>query len=153
MSANDLRKTMDLLNEAAPVEKATKPNTNNVKVNLETLARSAGSKGRYNFNKGFLTFQDVLDGPSPFITQYRKTRVVDATRLMTLLDGMQPQEKYTDKSHYLRVGYEARGFSNGKVVLVWFKEKGESLIIFTQNKQDHMDVRDFLEFCQVIRSN
>lgn len=149
MSASEIRKTMDVMAEApaAPAQKVEK----NVKVNLETLARSTPSKGKYNFNKGFLTFQDMMDDPNPFLTKYRKEKAVDTTKLITYLSGMKPLEKYTDKSHYLRIGYEARGFGNSNTILVWWKEKSENLLIFTGSKDAHVEIRDFLQFFRIIQ--
>lgn len=153
-NANEIRKTLEILNEAAPSKKIPQAGVDqnkNVRVNIETLGRQAPSRGRYDFNKGFLTFQDILDDPNPFIGKYRKESQQDTSNLARYIGGMKPNDKLTDKEKYLRDGYEARGFDNGRNYLVWWKDKKESLLIFASSKDDHMQIRDFLKFFNVIR--
>lgn len=153
-NASDIRKNLDLVAEAG--RPAQSPNGadrgKNVKVNLETLAREVpqGSKAKYDFNRGFLTFQDIMDDPRSFLEKYRKESQRETNNLVNYMSGMKPNPKYTDKEKYLRDGYESRGFSNGSVILVWWKEKRENLFIFTSSKDALVEVRDFLKFFRVI---
>lgn len=155
-NATEIRKSLEVINEAVSVAakgsaKAAPAQARNVKVNLETLARQSQAKARYDFNKSFLTFRDILDDPRVFLEKYRKETQKDTSVLVQLMMGMKEDPKYTDKEKYLRIGYESKGFSNGKIVLVWWKEKSENLFIFAHSKGDLMDVRDFLKFFSVIR--
>lgn len=155
-NAEQIRKTLEVLNEATAVvakgsAKAAPSQAQNVKVNLETLARQSQARAKYDFNKSFLTFRDILDDPRVFLEKYRRETQKDTSKLVELMSGLKEDPKYTDKEKYLRIGYEAKGFSNGKIVLVWWKEKTESLFMFSHSKGDLMDVRDFLKFYSVIR--
>ncbi|MNK64643.1 hypothetical protein D3C87_838910 [compost metagenome] len=149
-NANEMRKALEIVNEAQ-VPQAGVDQNKNVRVAIETLGREAPSRGRYDFNKGFLTFQDILDDPNPFIGKYRKESQQDTSNLAQYIGNMKPNAKLTDKEKYLRDGYESRGFSNGRNYLVWYKDKKESLFIFASSKDDHMQIRDFLKFFNVIR--
>jgi hypothetical protein len=155
-NANEIRKSLEVIAEATAVvakgaTKGAPGQVQNVKVNLETLARQSQAKAKYDFNKSFLTFRDIMDDPRVFVEKYRKETQKDTSRLVDLINGMKEDPKYTDKEKYLRIGYESKGFSNGRLVLVWWKEKAENLFIFTHSKNDLMDVRDFLKFFSVIR--
>lgn len=147
-NANEIRKTLEIVEQAV---KVGEDKGKDVKVNIETLARQAPSKGKYDFNKGFLTFQDLMDDPRPFLEKYRKESKRDTSALTGYLAGMKADPKFTDKEKYLRQGYEARGFSNGRTYLVWWKEKKENLIIFTISKEAHVEIRDFLKFFRIIQ--
>jgi hypothetical protein len=152
-NAEQIRKAMDLVE--APAKSDQKPAEKNVKVNLETLIRDRRFiKGRYNFNKGFLTFQDIIDNPNPFIEKYRKEAQKDTSNLVTVMSGFKADPKFTDKEKYLRQGWESRGFSNNhNSMLIWFKDNKESLIIFAPSKDLLQEMRDFFLFFNVIRTN
>lgn len=150
-NASEIRKAMDLVEMGKPASNAVRPVDKNVQVNIQTLAREVKNKGRYRFNKGFLTFQDILDQPKPFLEKYRKESKQDTSKLTGYLAGFKADPKYTDKEHYLRHGWEARGFSNNQVVLVWFKEKTEDLMIFAHSNDAVVEIRDFLRFFNVIQ--
>lgn len=144
--SNDFRNYLNLF-EHQPVDKGKY-----VKINIETLARGTPHRGKYFFNKGFMTFSDIINNPKPYVEKYRKESKTDTSRLITIINGLKVNPKFTDKEHYFRVGYEARGFSNSYLTLVWFKEKQEDLIIFAQTKEDLMLIRDFLKFYRVINT-
>jgi len=155
-NTNEIRKNLDLVTEMGKSVSAQNGADKNkdVKVNLETLARQVpqGCKAMYPFNKGFLTFQDIMDDPRPFIEKYRKeSGVTDTTNLLELMKGFKPENKFTQKEKYLRAGYESRGFANAHMVLVWWKEKAEQLIMFAKSKENLVEVREFLKFYRVIR--
>lgn len=149
MSAEQMRKAMNTLVEAASADEKPK----SVIENIATLRRHAPLCARYYFNKGYLTFMDMMDNPKPQLELYRKESKREITNLVNLLSGMKPDDRYTGKEHYLRIGYEARGFSNGNIVLVWLKDKQESLFIFARDKDTLMSVRDFLKHFNIIRYN
>lgn len=150
-NASEIRKTIELVAEAGNVAKVGVDQHKNVVVNIETLARETNAKGKYDFNKGFLTFRDIIDAPASFIEKYRKESRKDTSRLVDYLKNLQVDAKFTDKEKYLREGYEARGYSNGKLILVWWKDKKESLFIFAPNNTVLSEVRDFMKFFGIIR--
>lgn len=151
-NAEQLRAAMDIVESTNEASK--KPIEKNVKVNIETMLRdSRFSQARYLFNKGFLTFQDLLDNPEPFIEKYRKDKAVDTSSLVGYMSGFKADPKFTDKQHYLRQGWEARGFTNDSTALIWYKEKQENLLIFARGKQALQEIRDFLIFYNIIRTS
>ena len=155
-AADEMRRTLDALNEAAQPKLTAegKPvGGKNVMVNINTLSRQIPHRGRYYFNKGFLAFQDIIDNPAEAVQLYRKNKAVDTVALLDVLKGLKPDERFTDKEHYLRLGFEARGFSNDQLYLIWFKDKVESLLIFAKSQDRLVDVRDFLKAMNIIRTS
>jgi hypothetical protein len=122
-----------------------------VKEYIEWLFKHTPAKARYDFNKGFLMFQDIMDNPSDALSRYRKESQRETTQLVEILKGMKPDPRYTDKEHYLRIGFESRGYSNGDLVLIWLKDKKENLIICARSNDVIVRVRDFLKHFHIIQ--
>lgn len=143
MSASEIRKTIEVINE---VEKKL-----SVREYIEWLFKHTPVKARYDFNKGYLMFQDIMDDPRSALEKYRKEIGRPIDHLVNSLKGMQADARYTDKEHYLRIGFESRGYSNGDLVLIWLKDKKENLIICARDNNTVADVRDFLKHFNIIR--
>jgi hypothetical protein len=91
-----------------------------------------------------------MDDPTQYVQKYRKESQADTSNLVTYLSSMKKDSRYTDKQHYLRQGWEARGYTNGQIILIWFKEKQENLMIFARHNQAIGELRDFFKFFGII---
>lgn len=149
-AADQIRKNLSLFEAQAPTKPESKK-SKDIKTTLSTLRRQFPSTARYDFGSSWTNFESVLKDIPGHVNAFRRKAEFDAQKLQKLLDGIRKDERLTDKEHYLREGYESRGFSNRQVVLCWFKEKGEHLFVFAPDNDSVALIRDFLRHFGCIR--